>query len=404
METNNNQFFFKKCVYVALTQKIIDTAKRDESRSGTFVHNSDWTEAVKALAEATECGRTLTMLVSNVSDSSNIRWIAIIDAIEVTEGKSAITFAFLDELEIPILSSALHRYGRQNNCSDEVVTLCESTTLVNNYLNANEKNIFKNYNELFFEKCVYVSLDKKMIEDAEFNNNAMGKFINISDCAEVSNVLAEARKNGKILNIIFGEEADSLSVNRIAIIDTVEMVGQSTAVTFGFIEELTTPISVSTLRRYGGSRVLGDGVIETYTICDSPWFLNVSVEFIFGETSLIEFKNALLAANVTTKQREMLNHNYQAPEHAISMETMARLMGYNNSNDANSQYGKFAGLIAEHMGYPVESNIDSITTLAFPSEMRDRHGHLQWKMRLELVLALKELGWVVEDLEPATNC
>lgn len=250
-------------------------------------------------------------------------------------------------------------------------------------------------NGFFFEKCVYATLDAKILNDVETNGCGIVSFADKTCWVPVADALFEAKESRRALTILLSDATDSLNVKWVAIVDAIDLMEEGATIAFGFAEELELPMPVAMMPIFGTDHVLGDGFTGTCAICETPEFINDYLEWVLGTENAVDaFKHALLVAKVTEKQRAMLNHHYQAPEHAITMSTLARLMGYANFNAANLQYGKFAGRMAALLDHPIEPDSDNLISIAFPSDTRHENGHFQWEMRSELAQALEELGWV----------
>lgn len=401
MEAQISECLFGKSVYFSMDEIAIEREKTNGESLWEIVSKSDWREAEKALTEADEAGCVLTLLLGNITNPTNIKWIAITNEIKIDKENTTISFSFIEELTISTLSSSTYQIFCDKIAVeklDGMPLICATPNFVNDYLVENEIELVREEesNKFFFEKCIYIVRDAEFIINAGINESVMGQFSDASDWTEVSKILAQVKEDGRMLNILVRDGLDDLNIRWVGVIDAIEVSGATTNITFGFVDDLNRleeKFPISWLEQYNGADVENEAVSKGYAICRSPFFVNIYLNNVFCETSVEEFKNALSQANVTSKQREMLSLHYRAPGHTISMATMARLMGYKNFNAANLHYGKFAGCIAEHLGCPVESDMDNISTLAFASEAKDEVGHFQWEMRAELAQALEELGW-----------
>lgn len=106
-----------------------------------------------------------------------------------------------------------------------------------------------------------------------------------------------------------------------------------------------------------------------------------------------EYINALdaVSSNMTENQRAMLLGHAAAPGRALSMESIARLGGYDDYGTANIQYGKLGRMFASHFG--IEGLPNQTQALATQGG-RDEEHHWQWVLRPALYEALVQLGAV----------
>jgi predicted HNH restriction endonuclease len=94
----------------------------------------------------------------------------------------------------------------------------------------------------------------------------------------------------------------------------------------------------------------------------------------------------------------MLCVNYEADNMEISTSRLGKAAGYDNYNTANEQYGSFAHVICDELGYTpkLRDNGKPIWTsvLCEESSEKDNQGHFQWKIRPQVAEALEDLGIV----------
>ena len=116
-----------------------------------------------------------------------------------------------------------------------------------------------------------------------------------------------------------------------------------------------------------------------------------------------EFKAALLATRdwmgISPTQLQMLQAQCRAPECTITASQIAKQLGLKNVAAARSEYGTFARVVAEKLGYaPPRAGkspapwwfVLSVgrTCLDDPGD-----GNFEWIMRPELVAALRRMKW-----------
>ena len=113
-----------------------------------------------------------------------------------------------------------------------------------------------------------------------------------------------------------------------------------------------------------------------------------------------QFKAALLAVDISEKERAMLRTQYEAPNHTISPVQLAKELHFATYATVNAQYGALAHRVAEALhrrpGPFPDGNPHWWHTLSYwnndapqADESRD-----QWIMRPELAQALQELKWL----------
>jgi len=96
-------------------------------------------------------------------------------------------------------------------------------------------------------------------------------------------------------------------------------------------------------------------------------------------------------------QEKMLLLNYFSPEHALTSEMMSVAMGWKAG--ANIHYGRFAGKIAEEMGFRLPNEnfqVSFLATFEYPEDGQEENRCL-WTMRPELIEAIHSLNWDTDE-------
>lgn len=117
-----------------------------------------------------------------------------------------------------------------------------------------------------------------------------------------------------------------------------------------------------------------------------------------------EYKRALLASRHLlpgSRYLAMLKANYAAPQHTISAADMAVAVGYASWSAANTQYGKYAGAIAEALGH-TRGSLESVSGAITPDIailVSFANGvvagkTVTWQLLPAVVQALEEMRWV----------
>ena len=116
-----------------------------------------------------------------------------------------------------------------------------------------------------------------------------------------------------------------------------------------------------------------------------------------------QFKAALLAARdwngITPMQLQMIQVQCRAPGSAISPSQMAEQLHLKSASVARIQYGNFARVIAEKLGYfPPQHGKGAPCwwfTLSTAGVLQDGaiEPQIEWVMRQELVTALHAMKW-----------
>lgn len=130
------------------------------------------------------------------------------------------------------------------------------------------------------------------------------------------------------------------------------------------------------------------------------------METLDGEAPIAtteQFKAALLATRdwngITPTQLRMLQAQCRAPEGAISATQMASELNLKSFAAARLQYGTFARMLAEKLGYaPPQKGKGTpswwftlSTSRALAGDSTD--ADIQWVMRPELAAALRAMKW-----------
>jgi len=117
-----------------------------------------------------------------------------------------------------------------------------------------------------------------------------------------------------------------------------------------------------------------------------------------------QYKRAFVAIQpkMRKKHREMLNANYAAPRHTISVDDLAKAVG---QKKAFLEYGRLGKLICDELGFtptmkdhgkPVATHV-----LADAPNHRSQQSW-EWTLRPQVVQALEELGWVRQSDQSRT--
>jgi hypothetical protein len=104
------------------------------------------------------------------------------------------------------------------------------------------------------------------------------------------------------------------------------------------------------------------------------------------------YKRALLGLlPIHDNHLAMLKANYQAPDHSITASQLAAIVGYQNFNAVNLQYGLFADKLCRSLGKHPDCHLSILAT--FEKDGLERQEHWKLVLRPEVVEALGELGW-----------
>lgn len=110
-----------------------------------------------------------------------------------------------------------------------------------------------------------------------------------------------------------------------------------------------------------------------------------------------QFKQALLGAKPNKAELAMLEANFRAPGHAISVRQLAEVAGY-AFGAVNIHYGKYGRKLAEYhnLSSPMRNEKDDPVwtgVLATGNDDDPDAANYVWTMRPELVEALQQLRW-----------
>jgi hypothetical protein len=116
-----------------------------------------------------------------------------------------------------------------------------------------------------------------------------------------------------------------------------------------------------------------------------------------------QFKAALLAARdwngIAPMQLQMIQAQCRAPGSTISPSQMAEQLHLQSASAARTQYGNFARVIADKLGYVPPQQGKSAPcwwfTLSTARVLQDgaNDAQIEWVMRRELVTALRAMKW-----------
>ena len=114
-----------------------------------------------------------------------------------------------------------------------------------------------------------------------------------------------------------------------------------------------------------------------------------------AEITVEDYKKTYLAlqreGRITENQRIILRAHYRAPDHVVTANQLAEIVGYASYRGVNLWYGKLGKLVAEEIGYvPPEGYTFLSTLVTFEREVTP----YPMKLRPNIVRALKEIGWM----------
>lgn len=110
---------------------------------------------------------------------------------------------------------------------------------------------------------------------------------------------------------------------------------------------------------------------------------------------------ALERAGIHPSHRDLLRAHFAAPQHTVSWRELAPSVGYANAEAVKLQYGSFARRIAKQLGITRPPAGFWLHVLADWGSRPDGRGHTTFRMRPQVVAALKRLGWL-EGAAPAS--
>lgn len=132
-----------------------------------------------------------------------------------------------------------------------------------------------------------------------------------------------------------------------------------------------------------------------------------------GSPSALEFQEAIARVSMTDAQERMLRAHFAAEDHCLTATQLAHAAGYSSYSSANLHYGKLGQAIAIELNYNPRRRDDGseIWTSTIADEAsrisnafdeaaihraaarRDDDVHFEWKMRPQVVEALRTLGF-----------
>ena len=123
----------------------------------------------------------------------------------------------------------------------------------------------------------------------------------------------------------------------------------------------------------------------------------------FGSaTDYLHALRTVEAEGIPGSHRDLLRAHFAAPDHTVSWRELAPSVGYPSAEPVKLQYGKFARRIAEHLGVTKQrAHGFWLNVLADWGPHLDPKGHMTFRLRPQLVSALKRLGWVEGAVPPS---
>jgi hypothetical protein len=114
-----------------------------------------------------------------------------------------------------------------------------------------------------------------------------------------------------------------------------------------------------------------------------------------------EFKQALLKVRdrygISPKELAMLKAQCHAPNHTITSQQLAKVLGYSHYIAANGAYGSFADRVCHALGITLAPTRSKEPhwwrTLAIGHVPANSKDDYEWVMRPQLVQALQEMKW-----------
>ncbi len=113
----------------------------------------------------------------------------------------------------------------------------------------------------------------------------------------------------------------------------------------------------------------------------------------FGSTT--DYYEALRALEPSLRPHQigLLLGHMAAPGHTLSWRELAPVVGYKSGSAVHLQYGKLARLVADRLGVPEGRREFQLSVLADWGPDLDGAGHTTFRLRDEVVGALRRLGW-----------
>ena len=109
--------------------------------------------------------------------------------------------------------------------------------------------------------------------------------------------------------------------------------------------------------------------------------------------SVLEYKDALRAINMSAGQRDMLRAHYLAPNYTITATELADAAGYKGFQGANLQYGLMGKKLRYELNYFDTYGQESYVLAEFYQP--GARGNTDWLFVMHPVVAeaLRSLGW-----------
>lgn len=112
--------------------------------------------------------------------------------------------------------------------------------------------------------------------------------------------------------------------------------------------------------------------------------------------SVANYKSAFMSLRdqMTESDLLMLKVNYESSSHTTTATRLSRAVGFANFNAANLRYGGLAGKFCEFFQVWPSENLSTLVIFERPDN------EWLWKMRPQVVEALRELRWFSESQKP----
>lgn len=102
---------------------------------------------------------------------------------------------------------------------------------------------------------------------------------------------------------------------------------------------------------------------------------------------------------MTPAQREMLRGHANTEHQELAMRSIALLGGYDRPDTAHLQYGRLGRMFAEALGVDCEELENKVQAICVSAERQDEAGHFVWRLRPQVVNALRMAGWIEPEEE-----
>ncbi len=109
--------------------------------------------------------------------------------------------------------------------------------------------------------------------------------------------------------------------------------------------------------------------------------------------SVLEYKDAFRAVDLSEGQRAMLRAHYLAPNHTITSTDLADAAGYKGWQGANLQYGLLGKKLRDILNYFDAYGQESYVLAEFYQPGTRGNIDWLWVMHANVVEALRALGW-----------